>query len=100
MVRSVSEDKLYDTIEFNEFLQVRQLTTIATKSPIVTKSRIVTNREKRADAAEADTSVLFFSLTRPKPAYGRQGLDWIVGPGYTGPQLTSFDPKSVTNAGP
>ena len=32
MVRSVSEDKLYDTIEFNEFLQVRQLTTIATNS--------------------------------------------------------------------
>ena len=23
-----------------------------------------------------------FALTRPKPAYGRQGLDWIVGPGY------------------
>ena len=32
MVRSVSEDKLYDTIEFNEFLQVRQLTTKATNS--------------------------------------------------------------------
>ena len=37
--------------------------------------------------------VLFWTLnnedfegTRPKPAYGRQGLDWIVGP-----QLTSFD---------
>ena len=24
-----------------------------------------------------------FVLTRPKPAYGRQGLDWIVGPGYS-----------------
>ena len=24
-----------------------------------------------------------FILTRPKPAYGRQGLDWIVGPGYS-----------------
>ena len=24
-----------------------------------------------------------FSITRPKPAYGRQGLDWIVGPGYS-----------------
>ena len=23
-----------------------------------------------------------FDATRPKPAYGRQGLDWIVGPGY------------------
>ena len=85
MVRSVSEDKLYDTIEFNEFLQVRQLTTIATNShqkfnshrksnshqksnspiatngPIVTKSPIITNREKRAEAAE--TSVFcYFSL--------------------------------------
>ena len=24
-----------------------------------------------------------FVSTRPKPAYGRQGLDWIVGPGYS-----------------
>ena len=24
-----------------------------------------------------------FMTTRPKPAYGRQGLDWIVGPGYS-----------------
>ena len=24
-----------------------------------------------------------FILTRPKPAYGRQGLDWIVGPEYS-----------------
>ena len=24
-----------------------------------------------------------FWTTRPKPAYGRQGLDWIVGPGYS-----------------
>ena len=24
-----------------------------------------------------------FDVTRPKPAYGRQGLDWIVGPGYS-----------------
>ena len=24
-----------------------------------------------------------FEITRPKPAYGRQGLDWIVGPGYS-----------------
>ena len=22
-------------------------------------------------------------ITRPKPAYGRQGLDWIFGPGYS-----------------
>ena len=40
-----------------------------------------------------------FAKTRPKPAYGRQGLEWIVGPGYSfvvfstnrGPQLTSSD---------
>ena len=25
----------------------------------------------------------FFILTRLKPAYGQQGLDWIVGPGYS-----------------
>ena len=24
-----------------------------------------------------------FEFTRPKPAYGRQGLDWIFGPGYS-----------------
>ena len=24
-----------------------------------------------------------FSRTRPKPAFGRQGLDWIVGPEYS-----------------
>jgi len=24
-----------------------------------------------------------FCMTRPKPAYGRQGLDWIFGPGYS-----------------
>ena len=24
-----------------------------------------------------------FAFTRPKPTYGRQGLDWIVGPGYS-----------------
>ena len=24
-----------------------------------------------------------FASTRPKPAYGRQGLDWIVGPRYS-----------------
>ena len=24
-----------------------------------------------------------FCLTRPKPACGRQGLDWIIGPGYS-----------------
>ena len=61
--------------------------------------------------------ILVIINTRPKPAYGRQGLDWFVGPGYSfvvfstnreiqltsliqksnvtnrGVQLTSFDPK-------
>ena len=46
-----------------------------------------------------------FIQTRPKPAYGRQGLDWIFGPKKwcknvtvtnRGVQLTSFDPKNVT----
>ena len=45
------------------------------------------------------------TVTRPKAAYGRQGLDWIVPPGYSfvvfstnrGIQLTTFDPKNVTS---
>ena len=64
-------------------------------------------------------TITTFWYTRPKPAYGRQGLDWFVGPGYNfvvfstgrsnwplwskklhvtdrGVQLTSFDPKNVT----
>ena len=33
---------------------------------------------------DLDTTIpLIFFCTRPKPAYGRQGLDWIVGPGYS-----------------
>ena len=33
-------------------------------------------------------TIIFFiniiiKITRPKPAYGRQGLDWIVGAGYS-----------------
>ena len=27
--------------------------------------------------------IIIIITTRPKPAYGRQGLDWIVGPGYS-----------------
>ena len=26
--------------------------------------------------------IIIIKITRPKPAYGWQGLDWIVGPGY------------------
>ena len=31
---------------------------------------------------EGQRSFELFKRTRPKPAYGPQGLDWIVGPGY------------------
>ena len=68
----------------------------------------------------AHIGMVIIITTRPKPAYGRQGLDWIVGPGYSfvvfstnreiqltsliqkttrhrqGVQLTSFDPKNVS----
>ena len=27
--------------------------------------------------------IIIIIITRPKPAYGRQGLDWIVGQGYS-----------------
>ena len=27
--------------------------------------------------------IITIMITRPKPAYGQQGLDWIVGPGYS-----------------
>ena len=29
------------------------------------------------------TITIIIITTRPKPAYGRQGLDWIVWPGYS-----------------
>ena len=41
-----------------------------------------------------------FIQTRPKPAYGRQGLDWIIGPGYSFDHHQNgvpFDPKNVTS---
>ena len=52
--------------------------------------------------------VRFFKKTRPKPAYGWQGLDWIIEPGYSfvvfstnrGVQLTSLVQKrDVTHGG-
>ena len=68
-------------------------------------------------AMELNVFLKAFTCTRPKPAYGRQGLDWIIGPGYSfvvfsttdllwskkrhvthgGVQLTSFGPKNVTS---
>ena len=35
------------------------------------------------DDKPATESGNLFAVTRPKPAYDRQGLDWIVGPGYS-----------------
>ena len=37
---------------------------------------------KKTDTQEPKHGSFFFA-TRPKPAYGRQGLDWIIGPGYS-----------------
>ena len=41
-----------------------------------------------------------FSATRPKPAYGRQGLDWIVGPGYSLGRVHSGGKPWKTNLEP
>ena len=30
-----------------------------------------------------EVAIIIIIITRPKPAYGRQGLDWIVGQGYS-----------------
>ena len=36
-----------------------------------------------ADVSDEDRCGNSLLQTRPKPAYGRQGLDWIFGPGYS-----------------
>ena len=36
-----------------------------------------------ADVSDEDRCGNSLLQTRPKPAYGRQGLDWNVGPGYS-----------------
>ena len=47
--------------------------------------------------------VHFFVEIRPKPAYGWQGLDWILGTGYSGvlnqqgDPTDLFDPKNYTS---
>ena len=38
---------------------------------------------KPTNVIEEAKKMLSFCTTRPKPAYGRQGLDWIVRPGYS-----------------
>ena len=44
------------------------------------------------------TIIIIIIITRPKPAYGRQGLDWIVGPGYS---FVVFSNKTIeTNQNP
>ena len=49
----------------------------------------------------AERRIRYFIETRPKPAYGRQGLDWdqVIKKRYIthrGVQLTCFDAKNVT----
>ena len=65
--------------------------------------------KKRKETKTASAENKYLSLTRPKPAYGRQGLDWIVRPGYSfvvfsynrGVQLTSMIKKrDITHGGP
>ena len=62
-------------------------------------------REGGVQAVWKPLAVLWIEIlisTRPKPAYGRQGLDWIVGPGYSfvvfwtnrGIKLTSYGAKT------
>ena len=46
------------------------------------KAGKVGNREGGDQRGEACMGRSFVK-TRPKPAYGWQGLDWIVGPGYS-----------------
>ena len=36
-----------------------------------------------ACSAISHNALIIIIITRPKSAYGRQGLDWIVGPGYS-----------------
>ena len=40
------------------------------------------DNDDEADADNDDDAEMIYN-TRPKPAYGRQGLDWIFGPGYS-----------------
>ena len=50
-----------------------------------TSSGDIFDQKKLALLIGNESSILptHFCLTRPKPAYGRQGLDWIAGPGYS-----------------
>ena len=43
--------------------------------------------------------IIIIIITRPKPAYSRQGLDWILGPGYSF-VVVSTDKTMETNQKP
>ena len=79
---------------FDDFLYIVQL-----KSPPSYQFQGAAAREWASCTRELPEKLLFheyemiwirstayfkvFYKTRPKPAYGRQSLDWIVGPGYS-----------------
>ena len=48
--------------------------------------------EKRPPTPMTTLILLIIILTRPKPAYGRQGLDWIVWPGYRFVVFSTMEP--------
>ena len=62
-------------------------------APLLSRTELVTATPLLVDASHCTpkSNVKRFILTRPKPAYGRQGLDWIVRPGYrhTGSMATN-----------
>ena len=49
----------------------------------VRKLRLFLLKEKQHKCINISYLSRLFVKTRPKPAYGRQGLDWIVGPRYS-----------------
>ena len=54
-------------------------------APLLSRTELVTATPLLVDASHCTpkSNVKRFIRTRPKPAYGRQGLDWIIGPGYS-----------------
>ena len=45
------------------------------------RTGIVRSDEAARIGDKPSHQIVIIIITRPKPAYGRQGLDWIVGPG-------------------
>ena len=56
-------------------------------SPVTCMHTITMMTSKKYKKNNDDQHIIIFIiliiLTRPKPAYGRQGLEWIVRPGYS-----------------